>query len=70
MRDWPYRRGQNRVLNTMLGFGREAFHIGQTEITVSDVIFCSSHTVGTAKGIDFRESCSHFLLLAHVNLQI
>jgi hypothetical protein len=38
MRDWPYFRGQIQVLNTILGFCSEAFHVGQTEISVCEVI--------------------------------
>ena len=38
VRDLTYWRGQIRVLNTMFEFCREVFHVGQREITFSDVI--------------------------------
>jgi hypothetical protein len=41
--DWPYCRGKIRTLNTIFGFYREVY-IGQTEITVSDVILFA-HTI-------------------------
>jgi hypothetical protein len=60
--DWPYCRGKIRVLNTMLGFCREAFHVGQTEM-----IFLLTPYRPTAKVIDVREPCSGFhKLRAHV----
>jgi hypothetical protein len=63
MRDWPFCQGQIRILNAMLGFCREAFHVGQTEMTLSGVNFCSRYTISTAKRKDNRDSCSHFLYI-------
>jgi hypothetical protein len=71
MRDWPFCPGQIRVLNAMLEFCREAFHIGQTEITLSCVIFCSRYTISTAKRNENRDPYSHILnILAHAPQQI
>jgi len=57
----------NSGLNVKLWFCREAFHVGQTKITLACVVFCSAYTISTAKRNDDRDRCSHFLnILAHV----